>query len=402
MKDTRPATVHGSRAEWRDETLVLHGDSAQGDSSSVVPPIYYSATFRATDAADFVEMASTPRHSTYYTRYGNPTHDRVAAIVAELEGTETALLTGSGMGAISTTALSLLKAGDHLIAQTRHYMATAKLFDELLPRLGVEVSLVEQSDADLIEASLRAETKLIMLETPANPTLVLTDLRRIASMARPRGILTVADNTFASPINQKPHALGIDIVVHSATKALGGHHDLMAGVICCSNALAERIWATHIILGSVLSPMDGWLLLRGVRTLSLRMARINDNALELAAWLERHPMVERVYYPGLSSHPQHDLATRQMTGFGPVIALAVRGGFEAASRFVASLSLAIQAVSLGGVHTLVVHTAAMWAGTMTESQMRDANIVPNLVRLAVGLEHIDDLKRDFDVALNAI
>ena len=387
---------------WHDATRVLHGDAGLSDDPAVSAPIHYSATFKARDAADFAAMAGTPRHAAYYTRYGNPTHERVAAVVAALEGTETALLTASGMGAISTTVLALVKSGDHVVAQTRHYMSTAKLFDEVLPRFGVQVSIVEQTDLAAIEAALRPETKLILVETPANPTLVLTDLAGVAELARPRGILTIADNTFASPLNCKPHALGIDIVVHSATKSLGGHHDLTAGVICCSQALAERIWPMHITLGAVLSPMDAWLLLRGLRTLPVRMERINANALALAGWLERQPQVERVHYPMLESHPQHALAQRQMRGGGPVIAFAVHGGYAATSRFVASLRLATQAVSLGGVETLIVHAAAMWAGTMNEAQMAAAGIAPNFVRLAVGLENIDDLQRDFAQALAAV
>lgn len=391
-----------SHDAWHDATRVLHGDADLSQDADVSPAIHYSATFKARDAAEFAEMASTPRHAAYYTRYGNPTHARAAAVVAALEGTQTALLTASGMGAISTTVLALVQAGDHVVAQTRHYMSTAKLFDEVLPRFGVQVSIVEQTELSAIEAALQPNTKLIMLETPANPTLVLTDLAGVAALARPRGIVTVADNTFASPINCKPHALGIDIVVHSATKSLGGHHDLTAGVICCSDALAERIWPMHITLGAVLSPMDAWLLLRGLRTLPVRMERINANALALAAWLEQQPQVERVHYPLLASHPQHALAQRQMTGGGPVIAFALRAGYEATSRFVASLELATQAVSLGGVDTLIVHTAAMWSGTMNEAQMTAAGIPPNFVRLAVGMEHIDDLQRDFARALGAV
>ena len=381
------------------DTEVLHADGDLRSDSALVPPIHYSATFVAGDAGEFAEMSASSRHTRYYTRYGNPLHERVARIVARLEGTETALVTGSGMGAISTTLLALLKAGDHVIAQGRHYMSTTKLCDELLPRYGVEVSFVEQADPGAFEKALRPNTRLVMLESPANPTLVLTDLAAIAAIMKPRGILTVADNTFASPLNQRPHELGIDIVVHSATKYLGGHHDLTAGVVCCSETLAETIWATHITLGAVLSPMDAWLLLRGLRTLSLRIERINRNALALASFLESHPAIERVFYPGLPSHPQHELALRQMTGHGAVIAFAVRGGYEATSRFVSALEVPTQAVSLGGVDSLAVHTAAMWSGTMNEAQMKAAGIPPNFVRFSVGIEHIDDLTADVDRAL---
>ena len=375
--------------QWQEDTRVLHGDShlsaREAAMASVVPPIYYSATFAAADAAGFADMANTPRHAAYYTRYGNPVHERVAAIVAGLEHTETALVTASGMGAISTSVLALVKAGDHVIAQTRHYMSTTKLFDEVLPRFGVEATLVEQGDVEAFARAIKPNTRLIMVETPANPTLTITDLAAVAALAKARGITTIADNTFASPLNQKPHDAGIAIVVHSATKYLGGHHDITAGVICCSHALAETIWKMHTTLGSVLSPMDAWLLLRGLRTLPVRMARLNATALALADWLQAQPQIERVWHPGLASHPQHEMAARQMTGFGAVIAFAVRGGYEATSRFVAKLELATHAVSLGGVESLVVHTAAMWAGTMNEAQMIAAGIEPNFVRFSVGL-----------------
>ncbi|NYT86407.1 trans-sulfuration enzyme family protein [Pollutimonas harenae] len=400
MKDAARPETHPDKPDWHDETAVLHGDSWLSSDASVVPPIHYSATFKANSAEEFADMANTPRHPNFYTRYGNPVHKRVEAILADLEGTETALLTASGMGAISTTILALVSRGDHVIAQRRHYMSTSRLFEEVLPRFGVESTIVDQTDLEAMAAAIKPNTRLIMVETPVNPTLSLTDLRAVAALAKPKDIITVADNTFASPLNQKPHALGIDIVLHSATKYFGGHHDITAGAVCCSQAHAEKIWDMHTTLGSVLSPMDAWLLLRGLRTLSLRIERINANTLALAQWLEAQPQIERVFYPGLESHPQHALALKQMRGFGAVIAFSVKGGFDATSRFVSSLRLATHAVSLGGVETLAVHTAAMWAGTMTEAQMKTAGIEPNFVRMSVGVEHIDDLKSDLDQALN--
>jgi cystathionine gamma-lyase len=388
--------------ELRTETLVVHGDDWVTDDGTVAPAIYYTATFRAQSSSEFAEMAETPRHPRYYTRYGNPVHERVKKIMAELEGTETALVTGSGMGAIATTILALVSAGDHVIAQTRHYMSTAKIMDEMLPRFGVEVTLVEQADINAFAEAIRPNTKLIMVETPANPTLVVTDLAAVVELARPHGIIVVADNTFASPINQRPHDFGVDIVIHSATKYLGGHHDITAGVICTSEELAEKIWHTHISIGSVLSPMDAWLLLRGLRTLPMRIEQINSNALALAEFLEQQPQVERVYYPGLPSHPQHELAKRQMKGFGAVIAFAIKGGYEETQRFVSALKLPPNAVSLGGIDSLVVHTAAMWEGVMNEEQMRIAGIPSNFVRFSVGIEHIEDLKADVLQALQAI
>ncbi|MDR4888294.1 aminotransferase class I/II-fold pyridoxal phosphate-dependent enzyme [Fredinandcohnia sp. QZ13] len=388
---------------FNDETLVLHADQEWANKEkSVSPAIYYSSTFRAEDSADFAEMAGTPLHPSYYTRYGNPLHERVNKIMADLEGTETALVTGSGMGAIATTILALVSAGDHVIAQTRHYMSTAKIMDEMLPRFGVEVTVVEQSDISTFEEAIRPNTKLIMLETPANPTLVVTDLEAVVSLAKKQEIIVVADNTFASPLNQRPHDAGVDVVVHSATKYLGGHHDLTAGVICTTFELAEKIWDTHTSIGSVLSPMDAWLLLRGLRTLPLRMERINSNALALAEFLEEQPEIEKVYYPGLSSHPQHELAKKQMKGFGAVIAFAIKGDYAATQRFVSALQLSTNAVSLGGIDSLVVHTAAMWEGAMNEEQMKTAGIPANFVRYSVGLEHIEDLKADIRQALKEI
>jgi len=386
----------------RTETLLQHGDALPGDDSSIAPPIHPSATFRAADAADFADMAGRVRHPRYYTRYGNPTLERVAQLVAGLEGGEAALLASSGMGAISATLIGLLRAGDHVVAQRNHYMGTTRLLGELLPRYGVGATFVDQTSVEAFELAIRPETRLLMIETPANPTLALTDLEGLARLAQARGVLTVADNTFASPINQKPIAAGIDIVVHSATKSLGGHHDLTAGAVVARRALIDRIWDSAIVLGSVLGPHDAWLLLRGLRTLSVRVERSNQSALAIARWLQTCPAVAAVYYPGLEGHPQHALACRQMSGFGSVIALRVRGGYRGAEQFMSRLALFAQAVSLGGVESLAVHAAAMWSGSLSEEAMRDSGIEPDLIRLSIGLEHVDDLMADLGQALSSV
>ena len=385
--------------DYQLETMVIHADADLTDEKGVAPAIHYSAVFKAGDSAEFIAMSSEPQHPRNYTRYGNPVHERVKTVMAQLEGTETALVTASGMGAIATTVLALVKAGDHVIGQRRHYMSTSKLLDDMLPRFGIEVTLVEQEDAAAFEAAIRPNTRLILLESPVNPVLMLTDIAAVTRVARAHGILTVADNTFSSPINQRPHDLGVDIVIHSATKYLGGHHDMSGGVICTSKALAEEIWHTHITLGAVLSPMDAWLLLRGLRTLPMRVERINANALALARFLEQQPQVERVYYPGLESHPQHELARTQMQGYGGVVAFGVRGGYAEAERFVAALQIPHNAGNLGGVDSLAIHTAAMWAGTMSPAQMQAADIPLNFVRYSVGIENVEDLKRDVLQAL---
>ncbi len=383
----------------KTDTLLQHADALPGDDSSVAPPIHPSVTFSAADAADFAEMASRPMHARYYTRYGNPTLERTARLVAALEGGEAGLLTASGMGAISAVLIGLLRAGDHVVAQANHYVGTTRLLAELLPRYGVRATLVDQTKVEAFEAAIEPATRLVMIETPVNPTLALTDIAAVCSLAKARGIPTVADNTFASPINQRPIALGADVVVHSATKYLGGHHDLTAGAIVASAATVERIWQTAIVLGSVLAPHDAWLLLRGMRTLAVRVERANASALRIATFLEAHRGVSRVHYPGLASHPQHALAGRQMRGSGGMVALQVAGGYRDAERVMSRLSLFTQAVSLGGVESLAAHAAAVWAGTLSDEALREAGIEPNLIRLSVGLEDADDLIADLDQAL---
>ena len=388
------------------ETLCAQGVRSDDGDSAIVPPIVYSATFAARDAQEFAAMASQPRHARYYTRYGNPLHEQLAAQLVALEG---GAADGArraahrvGHGRHLAGLLGLLKAGDHVVAQTNHYMASAKHFSELLPRFGVRCTLVDQTDLAQWQRAIAPGTRLVMTETPVNPTCALTDLAAVARLARAQGALSVCDNTFASPLNQQPLALGIDVVVHSATKYLGGHHDLTAGAVIGPRALIDALWPTQICLGATLSPMDAWLLLRGLRTLALRVRQHNASALELARWLEQQPRVERVFYPGLPSHPQHALATTQMTGFGGVMNIVIRGGYDETSRFVHALALPRQAVSLGGVESLVVHAAAMWRGTMNDEQMRVAGIAPNAVRLSVGVEGVDDLRADLAQALARI
>ncbi|GHT93603.1 cystathionine gamma-synthase [Betaproteobacteria bacterium] len=394
------------------QTLAVHGDldrDSDGlDDTALAPAIYPASTYSARTSAEFAEMANTPRHSRYYARYGNPTQERCERLLARLEGVESALLFSSGMGAISTTLLALLDSGDHVVAQSAHYMGTSQLFTKLLPGMGVEVTRVDQRDSAAFANAVRDNTKLIVVETPSNPTLTLTDLAAIGELGRSRKILTVADNTFASPINQRPRDFGIDLVLHSATKYLGGHSDLIAGVVCGDQAVVEKIWEYTIMLGTNPSPFNAFLLLRGLRTLPIRVARQNENALTLARFLERHPAIARVHYPELDSHPQRALAQRQMRHGGGVLSIelaggdeGIAGGFAAAKRFVASLKLARHAVSLGGVETLVVHAASMWEASLTPEEMERSGISPTLVRIAAGLENAQDLCADVEQALRA-
>jgi methionine-gamma-lyase len=380
-------------------TLLVHADSGLDPDTSIAPPIYPSVTYRARSPEEFREMATEPRHARFYTRYGSPTHARVEAIVARLEGAETALLLGSGMAAISSAVLANVNAGDHVVAQRSHYMGTTQLVARVLDRFGVTSTIVEQSDTSAFERALRANTRLILLESPSNPLLQLTDLSAVAAIAKSRGITTIADNTFATPINQRPIESGVDLIVHSATKFLGGHHDLLAGVIAGKGEAIERIWETSIVLGGNLGAFEAWLMLRGLRTLALRVERQNHTALAVAEYLGAQPGVRAVHYPGLASHPQHALAKRQMRGFGGVLSFVISGGYSAALAFMQRTKLFAQAVSLGGIESLAMHAATTWAGTLSEERTRELGIDPGLIRLSVGLEDPADLIADLDQAL---
>jgi methionine-gamma-lyase len=383
------------------QTRAIHAGKGENRTHAVTPPIWQTTTFAADSSEHFAEIATAIRPAEFYTRYGNPTHKEVEATIVALEGGEAALLTSSGMGAIFTALMSTLNAGDHVVAQTNHYAGAMTLLDEMPRRFGVEVTLVDQTKTEQFAEALRPNTRVIYAESPTNPLMQITDLRAVAELARPRGIKTIVDNTFATPVNQRPLEFGIDAVVHSATKYLGGHSDVTAGVIVSSREFVDRAWHFSLLAGSILSPFDGWLLLRGLRTLGLRIERHNANALAVARFLEQHPKVERVFYPGLDSHPQHELASTQMSGFTGMLSVELRGGFEEAERFIASLRLATYAASLGGHETLIVHPSAMWSGYMTAEERRARGLSDSLVRISIGIEDERDLIEDFARALDA-
>jgi methionine-gamma-lyase len=384
------------------ETLAIHADKHLNETTSLAPPIYQTSTFVSRSPEEFAEMATKPQHTRFYARYGNPTQAQAQAVIAALEGAESALLTGSGMGAITTLALSHLEAGAHVVAQKVHYGGTIGLLEKLLPKFGVETTFVDQTDPGAFAAALRPTTRLIVTETPTNPLMLLTDLRAIAALGKEHGVVTVVDNTFATPINQRPLDFGIDLVVHSATKYLGGHHDLIAGVVAGSAQRIEQIWRTLLTVGASLNAFDSWLLLRGLRTLRLRVEKHNENALVIARALADHPKVKAVYYPGLASHPQHALARAQMSGFTGMLSIELDGGYATAEKFISSLRLVERAASLGGIHTLAVQPAAMLAGTLREAQFRERGVPPSLIRLSIGLESATDILNDMLRALEQV
>lgn len=396
------ATPDPKKRTFKPATLAIHADDGLDPSDSLAPPIYQTSTFRADTAAEFDAMATEPFHSAFYARYGNPTGDHARRIIAELESADDALLTASGMGAFTTIVLALLASGDHVVAQQIHYGGTIGLLENVMKKFGITTTFVDQTDPAAFEAAIQPNTKLMIVETPTNPVMAITDLRAIAEIAQKHGVLTLADNTFATPINQRPLEFGIDMVYHSATKYFGGHHDLIAGAIAARGDLMQKLWRTSLAVGATLNAFDGWLLVRGLRTLKLRMEQHNANALQLARALSDHPRVTQVYYPGLETHPQYALAKSQMSGFSGMLSFEIDGTMQMANQLIDNLQLVDRAASLGGIHSLIVSPAAMLAAVMTEDDFKARGVAPGLLRLSVGLEDIDDLITDFYEALDSI
>ena len=388
----------------RLETNLIHSGEQFNSSAAVVSPIYQSSTYFAdADLSEYIIAATAAKHPTFYHRHGNPTNSQVAELIAGLENMEDALVLATGMAAISTAILAVVKAGDHIIAQKAHYSGATLFLKEFLADYGISVSYVDQADNQAFEQAIQAHTRLIYIETPSNPNLVLSDLAFLGALGKSKGITTMVDNTFASPINQRPADFGIDIVIHSATKYLGGHSDLTAGVVCGTKSFIEKVWRRSLVLGATLSPFDSWLLLRGLKTLALRVRQINENALALAQWLEQSPHIEQVLYVGLPSHPQYALAQQQMKGFTGMICICVAGAneeeaFLQAQQLLAKLKVFANAASLGGVESLIVHPASMWGPHHDAAQKKTSGISQGMLRISVGIEHIDDLKADFEQA----
>jgi methionine-gamma-lyase len=379
-------------------TRAIHGD-VQSRAGAVVAPIYQATTFAASSNEEFLDAATRSYSDEFYTRYGNPNHTQVAEVMSALEGAEQAIVTASGMGAISTLALSLLSQGDHVVIQRTTYPGTTNLITNLLARFGISSSYLDQIETRSLEEAIRPETRLVLLETPSNPLLGITDIRAFTEIAHRNGSIVAVDNTVATPINQRPLSLGADLVWHSATKYLGGHSDVSAGVIAGRGDLVERIWRTHLAIGSVLGPIDAWLLLRGIRTLDVRVARHNENALALAVALEQHPEIIEVFYPGLPTHPQHELAQAQMKGFGGLLSFTASGGAARADRVLDLLRLTTRAPSLGSVHSIATRPAAMWSDQRQYQSQVEDGVDAGLIRLSVGIESKEDLLKDFVQAL---
>lgn len=385
------------------DSKCIHGGHEHESRGSHVTPIYQVSTFRFKDAAQGARIFAGEEAGYRYTRLGNPNMTELEVKMAALEGGENALVTSSGMSAITTAVFAFLKSGDHMVTSDALYGGTFKFFKDMLPLYGIEVTFVDASEVKNVEAAIKANTKLVYIETPANPTMKLMDIKSCAQTAHKAGAYLMVDNTFMTPCLQRPLAMGADVVIHSATKYICGHGDVVAGIIVSSNALIKGIKSPYLDnLGGNTSPFDAWLLVRGLKTLGLRMKKHCENAQIVAEYLEKHPLVEKVYYPGLPSFPQHELAREQMLAPGAMIAFELRGGVKAGSTLMDSVQMLTLAVSLGCVDSMIQHPASMTHACIPKAEREKSGITDGLVRLSVGIEDVEDIIADLDQALNKI
>ncbi len=388
------------RHEHRQETEAVRGGNDPGRKNGPLStPIYQTSTFEVTDNEQQLRAIPTDQ---FYTRYGNPTHTAVEAAIAELEGADAALLFASGMGAITSTIFALLKAGDHIVAQRDIYGGTTKFLSRWLPKFGIETTFVDTTDYEQHARAIRPSTKLLYLESPTNPTLRVVDLHQAVAVAKQHKLLTMIDSTLATPINQRPVEFGIDLVMHSGTKYFSGHCDLICGIIAGRRDLIENIHETRTVLGGVMDPHAAWLLLRGMKTLAVRVQRQNENTLRIAQFLAGHAKVRHVYYPFEESHSQRALAMAQMSGGGGLLSFEVEGTGEDARRLTESFRLFHLAPSLGGVDSLVCLPVLTSHAMISAEQREKMGVTDRLIRLSVGIENADDLIADLEQALTVV
>jgi cystathionine beta-lyase/cystathionine gamma-synthase len=378
---------------------VRGGTDLQRKNGPLATPIYQTATFEVTNSDQQVRATSTDM---FYTRYGNPTHTVAEKAIAELEGVDAALLFASGMGAITTSLLAMLRSGDHVVAQRDIYGGVTKFLSHWLPKLGVETTFVDTTEYEQHARAIQPNTKLLYLESPTNPTLRVVDLKKVVALARQHKLITFIDSTFATPINQRPADFGVDLVMHSGTKYFAGHGDLICGMVAGRRDLIETIHSTRTTLGGTMDPHAAWLLLRGIKTLAVRVQRQNDNALRVAQFLAQHPKVKRVHYPFVEGHPQRALAMEQMHGGGGVLSFEIDGTGEDAKRFSEALHLFTLAPSLGGVDSLVTIPVLTSHGMISAEHRAKMGVNDQLVRLSVGIENAGDLIADLEQALTLV
>jgi cystathionine beta-lyase/cystathionine gamma-synthase len=383
--------------KFRQETEAVRGGTdLTKKNGPLSTPIYQTSTFEVSDMQEQVRVTPT---DSFYTRYGNPTHTVAENAIAELEGTDAALLFSSGMAAITTSILSLVKAGDHIVAQRDIYGGVAKFLSQWLPKLGIETTFVDTNDIEQHERAIRPNTKILHIESPTNPNVRVVDLERIAALARGRGVISTIDSTFATPINCRPAEWGIDLVLHSGTKYFGGHSDLICGIATGRQDLIEHIHHTRTTLGGCMDPHAAFLLLRGIKTLAVRVERQNESALRVAEFLSGHPGVTRVHYPLLKEHPDYAIAKKQMVGGGGVLSIEVEGSGADACRVAEALNLFTLAPSLGGVDSLVTIPVLTSHAMIAPELRKKMGVTEQMIRLSVGLEHVEDLIADLEKGL---
>jgi cystathionine gamma-synthase len=385
-----------------DSTRAVHGGEERLKfAQSLINPIAQTATYVFSSLEEFEAFKAGEKDLFEYGRYGNPTQRAAERKIAALENAQEALLFSSGMSAVTSALLAMLRSGQHLVVMEDCYRMTAK-FCALINKFGVASTLVKPGDLEGLEQAVRPETRLIFTESPTNPHLHVLDLEKLVAFARQRRLKVIIDSTLATPVNQRPLDFGVDLVIHSATKYLGGHNDLMAGAICGPAPLVDAIREYQRVTGAVVDPHTAYLLIRGLKTLALRVERQNATALEIARFLEKHPRVRRVYYPGLQSHPDHEVAKAQMRGWGGLISFEINGDLGCTRRFIHALKVPYLAPSLGGVETLVSHPATVSYYDLSPEQRLAIGIKDELVRYAVGIEEAGELIADLEEALRQI
>ena len=383
--------------KFRQETEAVHGGTSLAKKNGpLATPIYQTSTFEVTDMQE--QLRVTPTDS-FYTRYGNPTNTVAENAISQLESTDAALLFSSGMAAITTSMLSLVKAGDHIVAQRDIYGGVTKFLSQWLPKLGIETTFVDTNDIAQQERAIRPNTKILHIESPTNPTVRVVDLEKIAALARKHNLVSTIDSTFATPINCRPAEWGIDLVLHSGTKYFAGHSDLICGIATGRRDLIEQIHHTRTTLGCCMDPHAAFLLLRGIKTLAVRVERQNQSALRVAEFLSRHPKVARVHYPFLKDHVDYAIAKKQLAGAAGVLSFEVEGNGADACRVAEALNLFTLAPSLGGVDSLVTIPVITSHAMIAPELRRKMGVTDQMIRLSVGLEHVDDLIADLDKGL---
>jgi len=386
-------------------TTAIHAGTLKNLYGTLAMPIYQTSTFIFDSAEQGGRRFALEEAGYIYTRLGNPTTTVLENKIAALEEGEAAVATSSGMGAISSTLWTVLKAGDHVVTDKTLYGCTFALMCHGLTRFGIEVTFVDTSNLDEVKNAMKENTRVVYLETPANPNLKIVDLEALSKLAHTNpNTLVIVDNTFATPYMQKPLKLGADIVVHSVTKYINGHGDVIAGLVVTNKELADQIRFVGLkdMTGAVLGPQDAYYIIRGMKTFEIRMERHCKNAKKVVEFLNKHPKIERVYYPGLETHPGHEIAKKQMKDFGAMISFELKGGFEAGKTLLNSLKLCSLAVSLGDTETLIQHPASMTHSPYTKEEREAAGITDGLVRLSVGLENVEDIIEDLKQGLEKI